>query len=153
MVSKKTQTFTRVKLPEYAIDIIRRNNRRGSFILPRLANVNLNKYIKELGELAGWTHTYEKLREIQGRPVTVYKNAKKREHYRFCDLITTHTMRRTTITTMLHLGMDESSVRRISGHAPGSQEFYKYVKYSQSLLDEKTDEVFQKLQQKLSKIA
>ena len=36
-------------------------------------------------------------------------------------------MRRTAITTLLLIGVDEISVRRISGHAPGSKEFYKYV--------------------------
>ena len=54
-------------------------------------------------------------------------------------------MRRTAITTMILLGMPESLVRKISGHAPGSKEFYRYVKYTQNYLDEHTDKVFEKL--------
>lgn len=57
-------------------------------------------------------------------------------------------MRRTAITTMLDLGMDEINVRQISGHAPGSVEFFKYVKYNQKKVDDQLDLVYQKLQQK-----
>jgi hypothetical protein len=35
------------------------------------------------------------------------------------------------------LGVDENTVRRISGHAPGSKEFYRYVVISQTYLNEK----------------
>ncbi len=106
----------------------------------------MNKQIKRIAELAGWNQTFCKTRMRRGKQFEIYKDAQKREHYRFCDLVTTHTMRRTAITTLLSLGMDEPSVRKISGHAPGSVEFYKYVKYHQQNLDEKTDLAFEKLQ-------
>lgn len=35
-------------------------------------------------------------------------------------------MRRSAITVMLGLGVPEQVVRKISGHAPGSKEFFKY---------------------------
>jgi hypothetical protein len=54
-------------------------------------------------------------------------------------------MRRTAITTMLRLGMNEQAVRRISGHAAGSKEFYRYVAYSQTFLDTETDRIFDRL--------
>ena len=47
-------------------------------------------------------------------------------------MITTHTMRRTAITTLLSLGMDEQAVRDVSGHSASSKEFFRYVKYSQA---------------------
>jgi len=40
-------------------------------------------------------------------------------------------MRRTAITTLLIMGVPEAMVRKISGHAPGSKEFYKYVGIAQ----------------------
>ena len=49
---------------------------------------------------------------------------------------------------MLCLGMNEQIVRKISGHAPNSKEFYKYVSYSQNYLDKEIDEVYRKLKQK-----
>jgi hypothetical protein len=54
-------------------------------------------------------------------------------------------MRRTTITLLLMSGMPEYMVRKISGHAPNSVEFFKYVKYSQSFMDEQTDTAFKKI--------
>ncbi len=75
---------------------------------------------------------------------------KSKEPYRFCDLVTSHTMRRTAITTMISMGMSEHLVRRISGHAPGSKEFYRYVEVSQKQLDNETQKVFFQLQDRLS---
>jgi intergrase/recombinase len=95
--------------------------------------------------MAGWTYTMPKIRAKRGMPIEIYKNDIKKEHYRFCDLLSSHSMRRTAITTLLSMGMDELSVRKISGHKPGSVEFYKYVKFHQQNLDEKTDRAFEKL--------
>jgi hypothetical protein len=46
---------------------------------------------------------------------------------------------------MLNLGMPEHIVRKISGHAPNSREFYRYVQMSQSLIDQESDKVFKKI--------
>ncbi|MEO6812421.1 MAG: hypothetical protein ABI172_00715 [Ginsengibacter sp.] len=45
-------------------------------------------------------------------------------------------MRRTAITTLLLLGVEENMVRTISGHSPGSKEFYKYVALVQNYLNQ-----------------
>lgn len=147
-ISKKTGTFTRVKLPRYAIDIIDRNKNRTSNVFKPIGSSNLNKYIKELAELAGWTDEYPKVRRRRGKPAIQYRNNVPGRNYRFCDLLSTHTMRRTAITTMLNLGVEEANVRKISGHAPGSLEFYKYVKYSQEKVDSDLDLMHQKLAKK-----
>ena len=81
----------------------------------------------------------------RGRPVVVYKNKTTKTHYTLADLITSHTMRRTAITIMLSLGMPEHLVRKISGHAANSKEFYKYVEFSQKIIDAETDKVFEKI--------
>ncbi len=143
--SKKTRTFTKIKLPQYVIDIIKRNENKSAFLFQPKSVVNLNKHIKFIAEMAGWTHILTKTRTKRGLPVELYRNATKKEHYRFCDLVSSHTMRRTAITTLLSLGVDEPSVRKISGHTPGSVEFYRYVKFHQQNLDEKTDLAFEKL--------
>ena len=59
--------------------------------------------------------------------------------------MSSHLMRRTAITTMLVLGVEESVARKISGHALGSTEFFRYVKYSQDYLNSQTDDYFNKL--------
>lgn len=56
-------------------------------------------------------------------------------------------MRRTAITTLLSLGMPELLVRKVSGHAPNSREFFKYVALAQSYLDEETTKAYNRLTQ------
>jgi intergrase/recombinase len=75
-------------------------------------------------------------------------HADKKHAFRFCDVATTHTMRRTAITTMLSLGVPEQIVRKISGHSPGSKEFYRYVSWAQSYQDKETEKMFSRLQEK-----
>jgi hypothetical protein len=43
--------------------------------------------------------------------------------------------------------MPEHLVRKISGHAPNSIEFHKYVLIAQDYLDTETDKVFARLTQ------
>jgi len=146
--SKKTQTFTRIRLPGYCVEIIKKYKNKYKTLLPPISNVNLNKNIKKLMEAYGWTNPALKTRERRGIQVQVYKNSRTRESFRFCDLITSHSMRRTAITTMLCLNMPEHIVRQISGHSANSKEFFKYVKLSQSYMDQETDKVFEKLELK-----
>ena len=144
MRSKKTGTNTSIKLPEYACAIIHRY--RGlKTLLPQVSLAQMNDNMKLLCEKAGWTQEVGKVRSKRG---VVKKVTDKGKPYRFCDLVSTHIMRRTSITTLLSLGMPESMVRKISGHAAGSKEFYKYVHYAQQFLDKETDMVFDKLAMK-----
>ena len=148
--SQKTTTDTRIKLPEYAITIIKRyRNCRCKKLLPRFSKVNLNKNVKELCYKAGFTQPVSKSRERRGKQFELRKKATSdTDKFIFCDLVTTHTMRRTAITTMLCLGMPEHIVRKISGHAPGSKEFYRYVSLAQGYQDKETETMFEKLKER-----
>lgn len=84
-----------------------------------------------------------KIRNRKGEPVEIKKT--DGESYKFYDHITTHTMRRTAITTLLLLGVEENSVRLVSGHAPGSREFYRYIVLVQEYLDIKIKQAHSKL--------
>jgi len=143
LTSQKTGTFSRMKLPVYAVNILEKYKGKFSTLLPPLHLSNLIKYIREVAEVAGWTHPVEKVRQKQGR----FKEIKSQKSggYRFCDIISTHTMRKTAITTYLSLGMPEQMVRSISGHSPGSKEFFRYVNYAQAYLDLEADKVFKRL--------
>jgi integrase len=114
-------------------------------LLPPFNKANLNKYIKELLELAGFTQPVQKTRERRGAQTELKRLLPGGRYYRFCDVASTHTMRRTAITTMLSLGMPEQVVRKISGHAPGSKEFYRYVLWAQTYQDQETEKMFEKL--------
>lgn len=140
--SKKTQTDTLVKLPSYAVTILEKYQKK-KFLLPRFNIVNLNKYIKLLLEEAGFVHPVQVTRNKRGVPVE--QKLSKDKPLRFCDVATTHTMRRTAITTMLSLGMPEQVVRKISGHSPTSKDFYRYVLWAQSYQDVESDKMFERL--------
>jgi integrase len=142
--TSKTGSQVKIPLPNYSIEIIDKYRRKSKkFVLPQLSNVNFNKGIKELIEVAGWTYNYSKIRFKQGKAVEI--NNPKGNSFRFCDHITAHTMRRTAITTLLLLGVDENIVRTISGHSPGSKEFYKYVALVQNHLNKQVLNAFEKL--------
>ena len=145
--SKKTSVDSQIKLPDYAIAIAKKYNRQaGGFLLPRFNIVNLNKYIKQLTEAAGLVQPVPKTRGRRGVVKDIAKTTdEKKAVYRFCDLVSTHTMRRTAITTMLCLGMPEHIVRKISGHSPMSKEFFRYVALAQSYQDKETTQMFEKL--------
>ncbi|HZG01801.1 MAG TPA: tyrosine-type recombinase/integrase [Chitinophagales bacterium] len=139
--SIKTSTDTRIKLPGYAVEILRRQ-RTAKTLLPGISCSRLNYNVKELCAEAGWTQEVNKSRQRRG---VVKKIATNGKPVRFCDLVTTHTMRRTAITTMLCLGMPESMVRKLSGHSANSKDFFRYVEYAQQWIDRETDRVFSAL--------
>lgn len=139
--SIKTGSATLIRLPDYAVDIVNRY-KRSKRLLPKFNASNLNKYVKLLLEQAGFNYPVEVVRLKRGRPML---SSAKEGAVKFSDLATTHTMRRTAITTMLSLGMPEQVVRKISGHSPSSKEFFRYVSWSQQYQDVETEKVFRQL--------
>ncbi len=144
--SVKTSTDTLVKLPPYAVDILNKYARLRKRLLPTFNKVNLNKFVKSLLEQAGFTQPVSLTRGRRGKSTELKKS--NQTAARLCDVATTHTMRRTAITTMLSLGVPEHVVRKISGHAPGSKEFYRYVFWAQTYQDQEVDKMFIRLQEK-----
>ncbi len=142
--TQKTGTAVKIPLPDYAMAIFKKYQKKaGVFVLPRLSSSNLNLQIKTLIKSAGWVYNLPKIKQKQGEPVEI-KN-RKGEVYKFYEHITAHTMRRTAITTLLLLGVDENSVRRISGHAAGSKEFYRYVVIVQDYLNSQVKNAYKRL--------
>ena len=142
--TQKTSTSIKIPLPDYAISIIKRYNKKnGIYILPRLSNSNLNIHFKSIGKLAGWTYNVPKIQYKKGEVVHI--KSKENGCYQFYEHLSAHTMRRTAITTLLLLGVEEHNVRRISGHAAGSKEFYKYVIIVQDYLNQSVKKAFEQL--------
>ena len=143
--SKKTKTFTNIKLPGYAIDIYKKYTPTGAkaTVFPKISLFNFNKSLKQIGELAGFTTPVEVSREKQGKSKKIPGNANAPA--RFCDKMSSHMMRRTAITTLLVLGMPEHLVRKISGHSTASNSFNRYVHYAQAYMDNEIEKVYGKL--------
>jgi integrase len=137
--SQKTGIQTKLLVPDILVGIIRRYRKlRRQRNFPQISNVNLNIQIKNLGKWMGWDAPTQVLKS-QGGHQKIERTEK------FYEVLTTHTMRRTCITLMLQHGMPEHLVRQISGHAPNSKEFYRYVKIAQDWQDKETDRVHNEL--------
>lgn len=144
--SLKTDTHTTIKLPDYAVGILKKYSiKTQKSLLPQHSKNWYNKCFKELARHLDFKTPEIKYRTKRGEKYPIYKNPEKRQHYTMADHITTHTMRRTAITTMLRLGMPEQLVRKISGHAANSKEFFRYVEFAQGYIDEHTDKVFEQI--------
>lgn len=145
--TQKTGAVVKLPLPSFLFPIIEKHSpKAGRFVLPRLSNVNFNRQVKELMKRAGWTYALPKIRHRQGRPVEI--KSKDKKSLRFCDQVSAHTMRRTAITTLLMLGVPEQAVRRISGHAPGSKEFYRYIALAEDYVQGHVRKAYEKLAEK-----
>jgi integrase len=143
--SQKTGFFTRVKLPDYAVRIIDGCRKPKKRLFGSYSKFYFNRTVKGIAFKAGWTEDLPKVRTKRGVPHFIYRDPVKRLHYRFCDMVSSHTMRRTAITTMLRLGMEEIYVRKISGHSPLSGSFNRYVEFAGAFVDEQLDKVHKKL--------
>lgn len=151
--SQKTQRISRIKLPAYAVTIAEKYNRRKSMsskLFPIVCLRQFNKNIRTIAERAGWTHPLGKTRSQNGRSFEIYMNSSPKKTYRFCDLISSHLMRRTAITSMLMAGVPETVVRQISGHSNNSTAFYRYVSFSQSYLDQQINHLHKLFEPDLS---
>lgn len=143
----KTGSFVRIKLPDYAIAIINKFKtmaRGRKTVFPPIPRTRFNNQLKLIAKLAGWTNVVRRERSKRGIYHTSGGKAKNTPR-NFCDVVSSHIMRRTAITTMLMLGMKEPAVRKISGHTDNSKYFYRYVNLVQSYLDNEVDVIFEKL--------
>jgi integrase len=145
VTSTKTSTNTTIKLPDYALAILQKYHKQHKTCLPPHSNAWLNTCLKKFATYLNFNEPLIKYRTKRGVSYPVYKNKAKKLHYTLGDHITTHTMRRTAITTMLRLGIPDQVVRKISGHAANSKEFFRYVEFAQEYVDEHTDKMFEKL--------
>ena len=149
ITTQKTGAPVKIKLPDYAKALLYkkryRKPGRGKFFYP-LSGSRLNINIRRLIELAGWVQPIDKSRKQAGIAKEI-RNVRRSEGggFRFCDMVSTHTMRRTAITTMLILGMPELVVRKISGHTSSGKSFYRYVNFAQAYMDIEMDKVYRQL--------
>ncbi|MEY8608187.1 phage integrase SAM-like domain-containing protein [Parabacteroides segnis] len=91
--------------------------------LPKVYDQKINDHIKEIGEALGWTEIVE-LDEQRGAMEYVAKK-------RFCDLLKTHTCRRSLATNMYKAGASLSSIMAITGHS-SEQQLKTYLKLDES---------------------
>lgn len=101
--------------------VIRQMIDRGFDISTPITDQKINKHIKEVARLAGITQLVEGTKLIDHRAVVGF--------FPKCDLITTHTARRSAATNMYKAGIPSISIMRITGHTT-EKAFMKYIKIS-----------------------
>lgn len=111
---RQRKTGKKVLIPKDArvAEILDRYNGR----LPMVSKLTYSRHIKLLAELMGWTHTPE-----FDRP-----NACRHQR-RFCDMVTTHTCRRSFATNAYASGVPLSSIMAVTGHS-SEKNLRRYLK-------------------------
>lgn len=144
--SVKTDTPVTVQLPSFVISIFQQYAKYKSpanRLFPAISLNQFNKNIRLVARMAGWTELIGKYRNRDGEPVELTRH--KKSLFRFCDVITSHVMRRTGITLLLMMGMPEYLVRKISGHSAHSESFFRYVNLAQSYITGEMEKAYSKL--------
>jgi integrase len=142
--TKKTGTSVTIPLPGFAMAILDRQKKlKSNLIFAKISNVNFNIHLKKIMEMAGFTELRPKYRHQNGKLVEI--KVKSGASYRLCDHITSHSMRRIAITSLLTVGVPEQIVRKLSGHAAGSKEFYRYVTLAQDYSNREISQAQDKL--------
>jgi site-specific recombinase XerD len=112
---EKTGNIVHIPLDDRVEEIM---NRYGGE-LPAVQDQKMNSYIKLIGEYLGWTETVE----IEEQRGAMEYTARKR----FCDMLKTHTCRRSLATNMYRAGASLSSIMAITGHS-SEQQLKTYLK-------------------------
>ena len=146
MHTLKTGTEVNIKLPSFAVEIFKKYSFHKGLRQKLFGILSLscfNKNLKRIGQLAGWTNSIGKYRSKDGEKKEIKTETGKL--FRFCDLLSSHVMRRTGITVLLMLEMPEYLVRKLSGHTANSASFFRYVNFVQSFITKEIDKAHQKL--------
>jgi len=113
-VKDKSKTLE-IPLSGWAKDILEKYN----YNLPVISEQKFREYVKEVARRVGLTEQVIKSSRIGN---TVKEDSKSR-----CDLISTHTARRTFITIMKNKGVPDKVIMKITGHRSLSS-FHRYYR-------------------------
>ena len=91
--------------------------------MPKKVSISyINTLLPSIGRLAEITEKVTINRTINGKSES--------KVYAKCELITSHSARRSGVTNLIKAGIPTERVKLISGHSPNSQSFNKYVRLS-----------------------
>ncbi len=117
--TEKTSELVVIPLHKYVIEILAKY--KGS-LPPVISNQKTNKYLKEIGEIAGIDETVK---------IAITKGGKTENNlFPKFDLMTTHTARRSFSTNAYLMDIPSISIMKITGHRT-ERSFMKYIRISQ----------------------
>lgn len=109
------------------------------FKLPQMADQTLNQRIKEAGLMAGIDNSMD-VTKVKGRIETI-------ERVQKCDLISSHTARRSFATNLYLMEVPSETIKKVTGHRT-EKSFLKYIKLTNrqhaEIIAAKFDEVEKK---------
>ncbi len=109
------------------------------FELPQMADQTLNYRIKEVGQFAGIDNSMD-VTKVKGRKESVKRVQK-------CDLISSHTARRSFATNLYLMEVPSETIKKVTGHRT-EKSFLKYIKLTNrqhaEIIAAKFDEVEKK---------
>lgn len=118
---KQEKTGVTVYIPlDYRVETIL-NKYNGT--LPKVYDQKINDYIKQIGESLGWIEIVEFDEQRGAMEYTARR--------RFCELLKTHTCRRSLATNMYKAGASLSSIMAITGHS-NEHQLKTYLKLDES---------------------
>jgi len=120
--TQKTDEWVSIPLMKPVKMIMEKYSNNPNSLPKSCTNQTMNKYIKEIGELAG----------IDGAELKIRNKGKKRVEEKFSkyELICTHTARRSFATNMFKKGVPARVIMKITGHRT-EKAFSSYIKISQ----------------------
>lgn len=125
----KGKSLLNIPLNKYSSQILLKWN----YSIPTISNQKLNDYIKEACFIVGIKDEIEKVSFIGKERIE--------ETFKKCDLVGTHTARRTFITTALNRGMQVEVVMKITGHTD-YKSFVRYYKIGKIHVQNQMENLF-----------
>ena len=130
----KTRQFQKIPLNNFALAILNKYQDYPN-PLPLISAQKFNSYIKEVCQLAGIDELITVTSYSGGKAIE--KTVPKYE------LITSHTARKTFTTNSLIFGLNESIVKKLTGHKK-DKNFQRYVKFADEYLKEESNTAWNK---------
>ena len=130
--SQKTRDTLFIPLRDEAQTIILRYKDKPGFF-PIISNQKMNDYLKELARLAGLDEEVTITRYQGAKEIKITKPK--------CEMISTHTARRTFVTLSLEQGARPEIVMQITGHKSYST-FKKYIKITNKVIYKEMERVW-----------
>ncbi|MBF8962328.1 tyrosine-type recombinase/integrase [Pontibacter sp. FD36] len=150
----KTKRNITIKLTDICINIIQKYRGKKKTLLPTWSEQNFNNQLKRLASyFKDYLATQTAIAAVEGKEYitndwTTFKRVRTRNNERVTEylepnqMISSHVMRRTGITMLLSSGVDEITVKSISGHVYNSESFAKYIKFNKQQTQEKHNQVW-----------
>ena len=120
--NEKTGEISQMPLPKSLTDVYRENlTRKGGLFSIKPTKQILYDNMKDLFKMYDDLHDYYSIHRlgIRGEQIVESKPLYQWAH--------PHLLRKTAITTMIYMGVDQNHIKHTSGHSPNSEAFYDYV--------------------------